>query len=620
MLVVLLPILAGAVAVSTVTIILKTPRLQQKAVAYYAARHGYQVSVDHLALSLNGGLHIRAVNLTVSMPNNSTFFSTPQFDLTFDQTGLLKGVFFPTQLILSDPTIRFDTTSLKQGRSQKAASHATALIRKCLEKIQLIRLTNATVESDTLPLAITTLDLRLSPSEKKAAVFQLELSGKAIQNNHFWPFNIDGIIGLGTTAASQLFYAVNVSLRDIALEHCPSTSAFLFNQGRADFHMALAGGMGKPVQAKGTVIGQGIDFNFIKNGRKKNYALPDVKLAFDARLEKGVLHLSTQGPKGPGFALTTHTMLDVTAPQSPFLDLQIQSAPLSLATFKTLFPAPLLPQWLGTELFPIFSNGSAQLDGLRLKGSLAKIDQLNRRENADALAIRLSIKDVDAFANESPRPVKTVSGDIAVEDGQLLITKVQGRFGSSRLDELTLTFEDLYQSGQRYNFGVKGDFDLEDLKIQAPLKIIPRPIREFVDHFNIAKGRLVCDSRWFFGPEPPYLERITGTFKLGHGRLMHAAMTAPMQIESAELSAPLKKRARLFLSGHWRESQFQVDSKIDLEGYFKKPDRFPPIPCRLRAISKSAMLSIFLRNAFRPPPSVFKPTGFPLPPVTCRPK
>jgi hypothetical protein len=401
------------------------------------------------------------------------------------------------------------------------------------------------------------------------------MDGKVKQDGRPCLLNITGILGFGTTATPRLTYAVNVSFRDILLAHLPPTGAFTFNDGRVDVHMALKGTSENAAQARGSVLGRELDFAFQSDAREKFYHLPEVGLAFEAQLEQGVLQLSTWGPKGPGFALTTQTTLDVTEPDNPYLDLHIQSAPLSLAMFKTLFPDPLLPQWLGTTLFPLFSNGSVQLDGLRLKGSLAKIGNLDQRENADALAVYLRIQDVDAFAEESLRPVSDVSGKVAVEDGQLLVSEVRGRFGSSRLDEFTLTFGDLYQSGQHYDFSVKGDFDLDDLKIQAPLKIIPRPIGRFVDRFDVAEGRLICDSRWFFSPAPPYLERVTGHFELGQSRLMYATMRAPLQIERARFTAPLREQAHLLLAARWQDSQFQADSMIDLEGYLRKPDRFP---------------------------------------------
>jgi hypothetical protein len=115
-----------------------------------------------------------------------------------------------------------------------------------------------------------------------------------------------------------------------------------------------------------------------------------------------------------------------------------------------------------------------------------RLENLDLRENAELLRLKLTCKGLTAFKEEKALPVDRVSGDLDIKKGEIHVSSVNGRFGKSTIETGSLFLKDLYVNDPYVRVTASGSFRVEDLLTQTHLKLVPSEVRE---KFQQIEGR-----------------------------------------------------------------------------------------------------------------------------------
>ena len=216
--------------------------------------------------------------------------------------------------------------------------------------------------------------------------------------------------------------------------------------------MTANGALDGTFWAKGNITIKDLEFMIIDDGDKKWFAFDKLDLPFHTFYSESKLHIPSLEMKAADFTLNANSTLYLKDKSNPHLEINVKSPAMSLKTFKKLFPSSLLPQWVETDLFPIFSGGDVRVDLFSLKGTLNQIKNLDRPKNAGALLLQLTCNGLTAFKDDGGVPVDGVSGNLEIEKGAIRVSNVKAHFRDSEISDGTLYLSSLYVDFDKFLF------------------------------------------------------------------------------------------------------------------------------------------------------------------------
>ncbi|MBW1738831.1 MAG: hypothetical protein JRJ69_15120, partial [Deltaproteobacteria bacterium] len=163
-------------------------------------------------------------------------------------------------------------------------------------------------------------------------------------------------------------------------------------------------------------------------------------------------------------------------------------------------PTPLLPEWIENRLFAVLTDeyGTVRVNHFFLHGTLNQIRKLNLPENAGCLSLKMSWKGLEVLEDGSALPFENVSGALTFNNGTLLVSEINGSFGSSTIKSGTLDINTLYDDTIVYDISMDGLFKLEDLLRQRDMDLIPINVCQHLHRFEDAAGNLEAQIRFRF--------------------------------------------------------------------------------------------------------------------------
>jgi len=539
----------------------QNPSIQEYILEQLSKTVGYEVHAKQIQLLYWKGIGIRARDFEVRFPDGARKLAASKIRLTFSLPQLIRGQIVPTRLTLVRPLIELTLgEGLRSSSSNDGGRFAPSPL-KALTVFPSISLDRAYIILKGLPLRSRSMFLRLSQRTDNASVLDLVLNGRIEYKGNAFPVSATGIItpvpGSGTSTR------VNLKVRDIPLSHIQLPDLPV-KSGTAAIEATVAASPGALVAAKGKITVRDLDFMIVDAGDKKRFSFDTLQLPFEASYAPPTLRIPSLQMKGPGFTLNVASKLDLTDSTNPQLNLMVTADAMALNTFQRIFPSSLLPRWVEARLFPIFTGGLVRVKRFSLNGRLNQIANLDLPKNAAALRLNLHCRKLTAFKRTGGVPVEQVSGNLAIQNGRIRASGIQGRFGDSVIREGTLDLTSLYVDIPEVSATAAGSFRVEDMIRQQNLSLIPEEVRLYLDRFASATGKIQGTIHVGYKPGWPYPRVLKGELSLKDCTMTENASIFPVFLEQGKLVIDGDDRRAFTVKGRWGRSAIEASGRIGM--------------------------------------------------------
>jgi len=521
---------------------------------------GYTLSAEKLTLTFSNGIGIRARNFKVSTPEGHEKAGAARIRMSFSLKDLLKGRIAPEELAILDPEIHLAARK-EQGLSfQGKGPVLEKSYTQILAAFPLVSLENALVVLEHPDLTIKKLSIRLARKSKDPVLLEASFHGTALYNGATAPFSGKGVIR--EDPDNGLSVDGRCHVKKIPLARLSLPEELTVKKGVADITGTVKGSLNGILSFDGKLVFEGLDFLLIDDGDTKAFSFDRLAVPFNASYVDAVLRIPFFQVQNTAFTLNGTSTLSFIHPKDPHLDLKVKSPFMALATFKRIFPSSLLPIWLETRIFPIFSGGNVCVNLFSLNGPWHRLEDLDLQENAELLHLALTCKGLTAFKNEQGLKVDRVSGDLEIKRGEIHVSSVRGRFGESSIETGSLFLKDLYVKDPYVRVTASGSFRVEDLLTQANLKLVPSEVRTAFHQIEGASGKLDADLNIVYEPGWNYPKIETGMITFMDFALDDPDIPFPILIKEGALTITAENGKDFIAEGQWGRSRISASGSL----------------------------------------------------------
>ncbi|MBW2143798.1 MAG: AsmA-like C-terminal domain-containing protein, partial [Deltaproteobacteria bacterium] len=247
---------------------------------------------------------------------------------------------------------------------------------------------------------------------------------------------------------------------------------------------------------------------------------------------------------------------------NPHFTLKVESPFLPLATFKNIFPTPFVRPWVKEKIFPVLSGGDARLVHFSMNGTRDQLKHLRLPENRKAISMKIEWKEIDALRDGGGLPFERVSGELNIENGALSTSITHAVFGNSIITSASLDVSSLYEA-RTYCVSEEGLFDLQDIKQQENLDVMPSGARGFLQRFKNVSGKLEGSSRVSFEKGWGNPRVLMGEFHFTDCSTELNGLHLPLILNEAAIHIDGDGEPQFQGVGRWGRSEFRVSGSTD---------------------------------------------------------
>ena len=540
-------------AVLLLNSLIQRPSVQSYLLEQLSEAVGYEIDAGPIEFSFWEGIGINARDFKIKLPESPDKIEAARIRFNIDLRELLKGHILPTGLTLIEPKIEFDMKKGWDISKPDEDNFFETMPLKVLTVIPSVTLKGAQISVKEMPVKMTGLFLHLVRKSTQPVTLDVTLDGKIDYRQEEIPFSAKGRISQDERGGASAEMSLKAS--EIPLSRINWPESLPVKQGIAGIEVTANGALDGTFWVKGNVTVKDLDFMIIDNGDKKSFAFDEIDLPFHTFYSESKLFIPSFQMKSADFILNANSTLDLGNKSNPHLEIKVKSPAMSLKTFRKLFPSSLLPQWVETDLFPIFSGGDVRVDLFSLNGTLNQIKNLDSAENAGALLLQLTCNGLTAFKNDDGVPVDGVSGKLKIDKGAIHVSKVNAHFRDSKISEGTLYLSSLYVDIPTIRVTVDGSFDLADLVLQRALTLVPDEVRQKLEGFESVTGKMNASVKIGHEAEWDYPRILKGRFKFRNCALRNKDLLFPVLLEEAGLTIDEDERKLFIVDGKWGKSQ-----------------------------------------------------------------
>ena len=552
-------------------LLLRHPPFQRFLLTQIASGSGYDLQAEDLGVRYQDGIEFWATGLDVRAHNAQHQLAAAKTTFTFDVKSLLKGHWAPRRLKMAQPQIKIFAEASSTSKTPSPGKNQTSSPKpihweSIASKLPVeIHLDHAAVSIDNLAYQLQETDITVMPDPNDPAARNVAISAQILSPSSNASLNVSGWLAAPGITENENIGVLKFSVEKLPLAHLPPSNSFRFQEGLANLTADMT------ITRSGIKIRNGSvgitqpRFAVQNRPRQKTYSLDQAHLDFDARLEPTAIALDTITLKTPQATLFSSFYYDWIHANGPQMDLSVSSEPLPMDTFKAIFPDIVVPGWIPSEIFPMFTSGKVQLEKFTLKGSVAAIQRLGRKENEDCLYLDARIVDTTAFEARPGPVVENVSGRIQIKNGAFIISEVSGETGESHLTQSGYTIPDLYEHPARHLIALAGDFDLADLQAWHTQPVLPRPLRNVLASFDTFSGQTSGHVTIYL--KGPVTAGLTGDITLADNVIERADILLPLKIDTGRIQIPKESSASIAAQGEWGKSTIDLTGSMDLNHF-----------------------------------------------------
>jgi len=548
--------------------LMRHPPFQRYLLTQIATGSGYTLQADDFGIRYEEGVEVWAAGLDVAGRASKSRLSAVKTEIVFDLKALLKGQLAPLRLEMDKPQIYIaattpSSTPAPSGDTERPPSAKWIPSESMVSRIPAeIRLTHAAVNLDSSAYQLKDADITIKTDPKNPDLRDLAITGQITSPSGDAALTVNGWLPSRGQTGDKKIGAFHIALEQLPLAHLPRSKMLHFQNGRASLEANLA------LTASGIDIPNGVvkitspEFTLQKRSRKKSYALEQAQLTFDAHLTPTAVTLNGVTSGTPQAIVLSSFHYDWAHRDGPQMEVSVSTEPLPMERFKALFPGIIIPKWIISGIFPMFTDGEVRLDKLALQGPLAAIQRIGLKENEDCLHLDVRLIDTVAF-QERPGPVVNhVSGRIQIKEGALIISEVSGKTETSSLIRSGYTIPDLYEHPARHRITLDGDFDLTDIRAWHTQPVLPKILRNQLASFSTFTGR--AHGAATITLKGPRATGLTGDITLTDSVIEQAGALLPIKIDTGRVQMPPDRAAAIAAQGRWGKNIVALTGSMDL--------------------------------------------------------
>jgi len=313
----------------------------------------------------------------------------------------------------------------------------------------------------------------------------------------------------------------------------------------------------------GSVEVRNLKFQLSGSGEIKDYNLSQVNFQGKYDLNK-LLQISSLKIIIPDTSLSATGRVQFSPTAPPYLDLSVTSLFMTVDTFKSMFPTLLLPEWVSPELLPAIKQGDIRMDTISLRGSLKQIETLNQPENAKALGLNLTLRNlVIQHPDRNAPELRDVSCALSIEDGAFSLDGLSGRLWQSAFQNTSVVIPNMYADRIRYLVKTEASLTLSDVNHLKNLPWFPADVQREIQALQAIDG--IADIRVSLEYETgqPFPRIITSAISLQSIKVTHPLLRLPLMLKNAAIDSKSDQPLQFSGDGLWGKTEFHVQGSSD---------------------------------------------------------
>ncbi len=537
--------------------LIQNPTVQNYLLARLGASIGYELKAGYMKFDFAGGLRAYVHDLSAKQKSGTGKFTAASLYLILDAGEIIRGRIIPKKFLLFKPEIEL---SLTESRHTPRKLEFDALMRyplfKILGKIDYAAISAATIVLKNQDIKLDNLFLQLSPQEHNKNLLNVDMYGSIEFKKEKSCFFTKGKIDLYRSGNKETMAALALKIKELPLGWAPTPRSLPVRKGKADAKINLQ------IMRSGSIFINGRllvdDLYFLAENPKgvKKYYLPEATVDLKADYIKNIFNISSFNLKTDNYTLHASAMFDLHNKSDPYLDLKVSSPFMPLAYFKEVFPTPLVSHWLEETLYPCFKKGDVRFDLFALQGSFSRLAHLNKHENASCLLLELSLNNLEIITNKAALPYTGTSGRLLIKDGSLAVSNVKGIFGTSVVTDGSMNIDNLYSETALFNYYLKAQCTLEDIKQQAESAPLPEHIQTRIQKITSLSGKVNAELTCEHIRDWKNLELKKSVFKLKDCFITAPELKLPLLIAEANFHLEDNENSNFYAKGMMGKSFF----------------------------------------------------------------
>ncbi len=542
--------------------LIQKPSIQQLLMAELSKATGYELRTGEIKISFWRGIGLSADSFEARSPSGTESIVASKIRVTLDAGELLNKRIVPTKISLQEPEIDLSIKMDGSSAGESGDSVLRHIFSENLAKLAFVSMKKARVSIRDFPFELNNVTSDVIQKNGEIKSFDVNIRGNVEFKKEEVSFAIKGTVTRDSNENGGLFFETELKTGHVPLKWIPCPDSMPVKGGHARADVSIQGTLEGPLSTEGKIVFDDLHFLVIDDGITKKFVQPSLILEFASSYFKNTLKIPSFRIKAPDFSLAGSSTFDLKEISNPGLSLRVKGPFMPLATFKSIFPTPLLPTWIEDRLFPIVTGGDVRVDLFSLNGTFKNIEDLDLPENAGVLAMRLTWQKLDVFKDAGGLPCNGVSGELDIKDGSLRVSGVNGTFRQSFVKDGTLDIKSLFAEEIIYDISLGGSFELEDLLRQREINLIPVRIRQNFNRLEYASGNLeaIVKLRFEEGWDYPKIQK--GDFRFKDSIIKQEELFFPLALDEAEIRIDRQGKSLFRGKGLWGKSEFTATGSL----------------------------------------------------------
>jgi len=522
-------------------ILIQNRSVQNILMSYLSTAAGYELKAGYMDFDFDGGLKIIIHDLSAKPKKGDSKLAIVRLEADFAVREILKGNFLPKRLFCLQPDLETALTEFRHPPAEGAVGSPSVnpsllILQKILQKTDSAEISGGRIFLKNHKVTFNKMFVQLSHQSPDAHLLDADLHGSIEFREKKADFSIKGKINPDESLHKKPLIALILKAAHVPATWAPELSSLPVRKGNFDANIDMQVMPDSSILFNGRLIADNLCFLLDKAKGLKEYFLPDVAVNFQADYSKKIFNISSFNIKTSDYTLNASAKFDLEKPSDPYLDLKVTSPWISLKSFKEIFPSPLISAWLEESLYPCFTDGDVRFDLFAMQGHFSKFAHLYKYENANALFLKLSLKNMIIMAPKASIPYKKVCGSLIIENGALNVSGIRGIFGSSFLNDGKMNIDNLYSRTALYDYYLKGKFELGDIKQQTAVIPVPEDIKKQIQKIKTISGNVDAELRFENRHNKKGFKIKKSAFNFKKCSMSHAEYPFPLFIEEANFS------------------------------------------------------------------------------------
>ncbi len=537
------------------------PSVQKALVERLSQFTGLHIRSGPIELSLWGGIGVIAHRFEAASEEGSERVEAESLFVALNILELLRGRIVPVSLALVRPKIEFELPGYGAPDNDEPSMPQLPW----LPGLESLSLERGTLIIHNRPYSAESLNLEIRSNGSDPLTLSVASSGQVLYRDRKTSFRTYGTLVPMLHGRESGPLSFHAAVEDVPLSWVPWPSELSFEGGTAAAEFSVEGMWNQPLTAQGSATFRDVRFMLRDEKQTKFYDPPEVFLRFHGQVDRSGVNFPEMTLRTEGLSLGLALDVDLPQEESPSVRLRVESEPMSFAIVERYFPAPLLPPWMESRLFPILQSGTVRLEHLTITGSQEEIEAMDEPENAGVLSLAVDCRDFLIDGPSIPDSFTDVAGQVTYHEGDLLITDLEGSLDDSIIREGRLEIRQLLEDHSVWEILVDGDFHIETLLKQRRIRFIPPDALLSLNRLGPMTGTL--ESRAWFHYETgwDFPELREGLFILQDSVLNQPELRLPVKLSRAELRFAEDGESRFQVSGTWGVSRFKADGAVAID-------------------------------------------------------